>query len=219
MRQDVIRHCSTNRPAMNSVRLLTALFGLSALANTASAETKPLLVTRDLPVITKPSFASPLDAIWSIAHGQWLPKEGVLEVIEIPADKHVPVLHHNLPLQTAVIECEVMFEGPGTFLIGCDGKRHVGRAVVNANGLQIAEDSEKTSHVIASVKAPVARNEWHQVRVEWQGDEMAASLDGQVIRAQHPYLGSEKSRSWLAVGKSAKVRNLKISGEKAAAKP
>jgi hypothetical protein len=90
---------------------------------------------------------------------------------------------------------------------------------VNAGGLQIAEDSAKTSHVIANLKTPVLQGTWHRLRVEWRDDKMAASLDGQELRAEDPYFATAKSQSWLAVSKAAKVRNLKISGEPAPAAP
>jgi hypothetical protein len=89
----------------------------------------------------------------------------------------------------------------------------VGRVVVGAAGLSIAEDSVAPSHTIAKLPMAVKPNEWHKLRVEWQGDQMAANLDGQELKAQHPYFATSKARSWLAAGKSVKVRNLKISGE------
>jgi hypothetical protein len=92
--------------------------------------------------------------------------------------------------------------------------------VVTMAGLSIAEDSAKPSHTIAKLPFAVKPNEWHHLRAEWKGDQMAANLDGKELRAQHAYLATPKSRSWLAAGKSVKVRNLKISGETTvAAKP
>ncbi len=48
---------------------------------------------------------------------------------------------------------------------------------------------------------------------------MAANLNGQILRAEHTFLATPKTRSWLAVGKTAQVRELKISGERTASKP
>jgi len=124
------------------------------------------------------------------------------------------VLHHKVGLKNAVIECEFRFDGPGSFLIGCDSDKHVGRVVINGTGISIAEDSVKPSHTIAKLQTPVKQGEWHRLRVEWQGDRMAANLDGKELRAQHEFLATPKARSWLAAGKTTKVRNLKISGEK-----
>ncbi len=196
---------------------LIALLSLTIAAPVFAQADKPLLHDHALPVLAAPGFAEPLDASWSIAHGRWTPDNGVLNVVELPENKHVPVLHHKVGLRSAVIECDFRFDGPGTFLVGCDAEKHVGRVVITATGLSIAEDSGKPSHTIANLPLPVKQGEWHTLRVEWKGDQMAARLDGKELRAQHAYLATPKSRSWLAVGKAAKVRNLKISGEQAGA--
>ncbi len=201
--------------------LLTALL-LTPLASLPAAENKPvaasdakgLLLDHALPVLAAPDFKAPLDASFSVAKGKWTPQDGVLAVLDLPDEKHIPVLHHNVGLAAAVIEVEFFLDGPGNFLVGCDSDKHVGRVVVNAAGLSIAEDSVKPSHTIAKLPLTVAPNEWHHLRVEWKGDQMAASLDGKELRAKHDFLATPKARSWLAAGKSVKVRNLKISGEK-----
>lgn len=194
--------------------VLTLTFSYLAEAE----EMKPLLHDHALPVVTAPNFKEPLDAAWSVAKGKWTPKDGVLDVLDIPEDKHIPVLHHKIGLASATIEVEFFIDGPGSFLVGCDSDKHVGRVVVAANGLSIAEDSVKPSHTIAKLDMPVKPGEWHHLRVEWAGDRMAANLDGKELRAQHDFLATPKARSWLAAGKSVHVRNLTISGEKTAAK-
>lgn len=204
---------------MKPLPILIALLSLGIAAPAFAQAEKSLLHDHALPVIAAPTFAEPLDASWSIAHGRWTPTNGVLDVVELPENKHVPVLHHKVGLQSAVIECEFRFDGPGTFLIGCDAEKHVGRVVVTQTGLSIAEDSGKPSHTLATLPLPVKPGEWHQLRVEWKGEQMAARLDGRELRTQHAYLATPKSRSWLAVGKAAKVRNLRISGEKTTVKP
>ncbi|MDI1312426.1 hypothetical protein [Prosthecobacter sp.] len=198
---------------MNLRRFLAATFALSLVSAALSGEAKPLLHDHVLPVVATPDFKAPLDASFSIAKGKWTPQDGVLSVLDLPEQKHIPVLHHKVGLASATIEVEFLIEGPGSFLVGCDSDKHVGRVVVGAAGLSIAEDSVKPSHTIAKLPMTVKPNEWHKLRVEWQGDQMAANLDGQELRAQHAFLATPKSRSWLAAGKSVKVRNLKISGE------
>lgn len=175
-----------------------------------------ILHESDLPVVAAPGFRLPLDAAWSVAHGSWTAKDGVLDVVELAENKHVAVLHHNVGLASAAIECDFRIEGQGTFLIGCDGARHIGRVVIKSGGMDIAEDSVKPSHVLTSLKKGVSPGVWHRLRVEWRGDEMAASLDGKEIRARYDYLATPKTRSWLAVGKAVKVRDLEIRGTKSA---
>ena len=180
---------------------------------------KPLLHETTLPLISAPSFSGPLGMSFVTAKGQCIPAEGVLSVVDIPKEKHIPVLHHKVGLASAVIELEFRWDGTGSFLVGCDSNKHVGRVVINAKGLSIAEDSVKPSHTIAQLPLAVKPGEWHKLCVEWKSDQMAARLDGRELRAQHSFLATEKARSWLAASHSVKVRNLKISGESALAKP
>jgi hypothetical protein len=174
----------------------------------------------ELPVIAAPSFEEPLDSSFSVANGSWTPAKGILTAVELPADKHVAVLHHNVGLSSAVIELEFKLDGSPAFLVGCDGKKgHVGRVVVKPTGVDIAEDSAKPSHVIATLKTPVASGQWHQLRVEWKQDEMIATLDGQTVSAKHEYLATPKARSWLAVPKTkTEIQKLTIRGEKTESK-
>jgi hypothetical protein len=198
-------------------RLAFAAVFVTAVASAARAEEKPMIVSGDLPVIAAPTLSEPLDKSWSMAKGVWTPTGGVLKGVEKPEEKHAAVLHHNVGLQTAVIECDFKLDAGAALLIGCDGKGHVGRVVVKAGGVDIAEDSTKPSHVIASLKQTIAPGTWHHLRVEWTGDQMAARMDDKDVKAQHAFLASPKARSWLAVGSksaSVEVKNLKISGVK-----
>ena len=194
------------------------LLTLAAATTTFAQSGKSLLFDHALPVISAPDLKSPLEAPFSTAKGKWTPQDGVMSVTDIPAEKHIPVLWHKVGLKSAVIEVEFRFDGPGSFLVGCDSDKHVGRVVINAAGLSIAEDSVKPSHTIAKLPIQVKQGEWHKLLVEWKGDEMAARLDGKELRAKHDYLASPKARSWLAANQTVKVRNYKISGEKTPAK-
>lgn len=190
---------------------LAALITSLALAR----DPKPLLNDPELPLLASPDFKGPLDDSFSVAKGKWTPADGILNVLDLPEEKHIPVLHHKVGLSAAVIEVEFKLDGPGSFLVGCDSDKHVGRVVVNPAGLSIAEDSVKPSHTIAKLPMSVKPGEWHHLRVEWKGDEMAANLDGKELKAQHPFLATKKGRSWLAAGKVVQVRNLTIRGVKA----
>ena len=204
--------------SMKTKFFIASLF-LTAIA--LAADPKPLLDGNgDLPAMAAPGFNEPLDSTWSIAKGSWISAQGVLTAAELPADKHVAVLHHKIGLSAAVIELDFRLDGSPSIIIGCDGKTHIGRVSVSATAMNIAEDSVKTSHIIATLKTPTAPGAWHHLRVEWKGDQMAANLDGHELRAQHAFLATPKARSWIAVGKSnAQIRGLKINGVKTEAKP
>ena len=172
----------------------------------------PLLVEAEPPVIVAPDLKSAFAEPWKIPHGEWKPDGGVLRMTEIPARKHVPVLQHWVGLKTAVIELEFRQETPATFYIGCDAEKHVGRVVITPKEVTIAEDSVKPSHILARLPLEPVKGQWRHVRVEWTSDRMAVRIDGQVLSAQHPFLATPKTRSWIAGAKSAEVRNLVIKG-------
>jgi hypothetical protein len=187
---------------------------MSAVLAALAFASDPILHSNPLPLLASPSFQEALGGDWSTAKGRWVPENGVLRMIDIPEEKHVPVLWHQVGLADAVIELDFRQNASGSFLVGCDGAKHVGRVVVTPTALSIAEDSVKPSHSVATLKVTATVGEWHHLRVEWKGAEMAANLDGQEIKAQHPYLATQKVRSWLAGTKSADVKNLTIHGVK-----
>lgn len=178
-----------------------------------AADPKPLLHEAELPLLASPSLKEPLGTDWAAAKGRWVPEDGLLHMIDVPEEKHVPVLWHKTGLSEAVVELEFRQNAPGAFLVGCDGSKHVGRVVVTPTALSIAEDSVKPSHTLATVPVTARLGEWHHLRVEWKGDQMAAVLDGQPLMATHPYLATPKVRSWLAGTKSADVKNLSVRGK------
>jgi hypothetical protein len=202
---------------MNSPKhlLYVGIFALGCAASSTQADIPPLLHEKPLPRVASPSFKEPLDSSWSVSKGTWTAEEGLLRFTEIPEEKHVPVLHHKVGLSSAVIELDFKQAQPGAFYVGCDSEKHIGRVVVLGSQVIIAEDSQKPSHTIATLPYAAKAGEWHHLRVEWKGDQMAAVIDGQELRAQHPFLATTKVRSWLAGSKTAEIKNLTIHGESA----
>jgi len=70
---------------MITIRALAVIVGFALLSPALAEETKPLLNEHALPVLATPNFKEPLTAPWSVAKGIWTPKDGVLEVADIPA--------------------------------------------------------------------------------------------------------------------------------------
>ncbi|MFK5923661.1 MAG: hypothetical protein QM496_15890 [Verrucomicrobiota bacterium] len=194
--------------------LLSFLMPLGLASDSLGRPAKSLLHDQELPLLASPDLKAPLDKSFRVAKGQWTVEDGVLKVLDLPAEKHIPVLHHLVGLSDAVIEVEFLLDGPGIFIVGCDSNKHVGRVIISAKRLSIAEDSVKPSHSIAHLAVTTKTRVWHHLRVEWKGGQMAVNLDGHKLNAQHAYLATPKSRSWIAAGKSVKIRNLKISGIK-----
>lgn len=190
--------------------LLTLLCGHLAAAD---------LITEPLPTVAAPDWKTPLDATWKIAHGSYEPKDGVLVCAENPENKHVAVIWHQVGWNTGVMEFEFRLDGAKSLILGCDGTTekglaHIGRVVVTPKLLSIAEDSVKPSRTLAKEVADLSAGEWHKLRFEWKGDQIALRVDGVALQAQFPYLATAKTRSWIAVGgQTASIRALKISGK------
>lgn len=190
---------------------------LLSLTVVATGGEKLLLLTESPALIVAPDLKGPLPEAFSISKGKWTPENGEITVVNLPEEKHIPVLHHLVGLESAVIEVEFQVNGAGSFLVGCDSTKHIGRVVINATGMSIAEDSVKPSHTIATLNVEMNPGTWHKLRVEWTGESMAASLDGKELSARHPFLATAKNRSWLAASDGVKIRNLRISGDQTVA--
>jgi hypothetical protein len=167
-----------------------------------------------LPLVASPQFQEPLGPEWKVQHGRWTPENGELKAVELPENKHRAVLHHRVGLSRAVVELEFRMEGAGFLGVGCDGPPHVGRVVVLSNRFHIAQDSKSTPKILVASEMEVAPGVWHQLRVEWKEDEMAARLDGRELRAQHEYFRKPKGLTWIGIGPAnTTIRNLRIYGE------
>src|SRR4029079_5542011 len=103
------------------------------------------------------------------------------------------------------------------FIIGCDGKKHIGRLVITPKAAKLSEDSTEVKGVhpganLAELKHDLKRGQWYAVRYGWKGDKMFAMVDGKELVGQHPTLATPRSRWWFAVGGDCvRIRNVKVS--------
>jgi hypothetical protein len=184
---------------------LQTLAVLLAVSSTLLADdAKPLLVAPGK-VVADPTLKEPLDDTWSVQKGTWEVKDGEIIVSELKEQKHAAVLWQKVGLQSAVIDCEFMFDGAGAFIIGCDGAKHVGRVTITRGMARISDDSTEVKGVTPSTplketKLDLKPGEWHHARLEWTGDKMAAHIDGVEIQGSAPALSTAKTRWWFAVG-------------------
>ena len=187
------------------MKILILLLALVLTRTTLAEDTKPILVQPGK-LIAQPDLKEPLGADWKSPHGSWEVKVGELVIAERPEDKHAAVIWHQVALQSAIIDCEIQFDGGSGFLIGCDAPdRHVGRLVVTAKNAKLAEDSseikgKQPGMTLAETALDLKSGQWYPVRLEWAGDKMAARVAGKEIHGQHPTLSATKVR----------VRNVKV---------
>ena len=188
---------------------------LAALVLSTFAEDAKPLLNQPGKVISAPDFKQPLSSEWSVAKGKWEPANGVLAVTNIPDQNHIPVLHLTTGPVNVVWECEFKFNAGKAFLVGCDGQKHVGRVVIGPKNFKICEDSTEVkgkvpSHTLNETPVDLKSDDWHTLRVDYAGDQMAARLDGKDLFAQHAYLATPKVRWWFAAADGVEIRNVRV---------
>jgi hypothetical protein len=189
--------------------MIVALLPLSLFAK----EPKSILHEKTLPLLDAPSFKEPLNATFEQKHGKWIAEKGVMRVVDIPEERHIPVLFHKESLESVVIEFEFRWKKDGTIIVGCDSERHLSRVTVSSDGMSIQDDTNDSATRLADFKEETKVRRWHKIRVEWQGTKIAASLNGKELQTVHQNLSETKSRSWIAASDAAEIRDLKISGK------
>jgi hypothetical protein len=191
---------------------------LSSLTHPLSAEDAKPLLNQPGKVISAPDFKQPLGPEWVLetGKGKWVPADGILTVTEIPEQKHIPVLHLTTGATPLIWECEFKFNNGKAFLVGCDAQKHVGRVNIGPKSFKIAEDSTEVkckvpSHTLSEASAvDLKLDEWHKLRVEYAGNQIAARLDDKELTAQHDYLATPKVRWWFAAADSVQIRNVRV---------
>jgi hypothetical protein len=213
---------------MKSILPLTFAL-LSVLSLPLFAEDAKPLLNKPGRVISAPDFKQPLGPEWSVAKGKWEPADGVLTATNIPEEKHIPVLHLTTGPTPLIWECEFKFNKGASFLVGCDAQKHVGRVVIGPKSLKIAEDTAAPSKTVNETAVDLNPDEWHKLRVEYAGNQIAARIederftarhdfDDKELTAQHDYFATPKTRWWFAAADTVQIRNVKVTeGEPIAA--
>jgi len=166
-------------------------------------------------LIAQPDFKSMPGAPWSIAKGKWEAADGVITPTPVKEENHVPVLWHNVAPAAAVIECEFKLDGAGYFIIGCDGKRHIGRVSISPASARITDDSTEvkgrsSATLLTQEKLDLKKDRWYSAKFGWKGDRIYAVVDGHELSAQAPTFAQARSRWWFA-SPGAHIRNVKVS--------
>jgi hypothetical protein len=194
--------------------LIFALFACRTFPVLAE-DAKPLL-NQPGKVITAPDLKQPLGSEWSTGKGKWTPADGLLTVTNIPEENHIPVLHLATGPTPLIWECEFKFNDGKAFLVGCDAAaKHCGRVVIAPKSVKVCEDSTEVkgkvpSHTLSETPVDLKSEDWHTLRVEYAGDQLAARLDGQSLTGQDPHLATPKVRWWFAAADSVQIRNIHI---------
>ena len=194
-------------------RILLAL-AISASSISFAGEAADFLNQPDK-LIEAPDFKSMPAAPWQIAKGKWEAKDGVITPTAIEAEKHVPVLWHNISPASAVIECEFKFDTATSFIIGCDSNRHIGRVSISPGAARITDDSTEVkgkskATQLAEQKLDLKKDQWYSAKFGWKGDHIYAIVNGVELTGTAPTFTQKRSRWWFATA-GAHIRNVKVS--------
>lgn len=154
----------------------------------ASAEPRTLL---------EESFSTELSKDWFWGLGTWKAENGVLRGFESGPRRHGPVTMRRLPFIDAVIECEFRLTGKAAFagiiFNGSQERGHIAHLVMGKDQLRVLTHPKKgESQELLKLPAKLATDEWHRVRLEFHGETLSATVDGQALSAMHPCLAEEK---------------------------
>jgi hypothetical protein len=200
---------------MNPI-LASFLAILFPFAASLRADDAAPLLDRPGNVLSQPDFKQPLGKEWSVGKGKWEPADGVITATEIPEEHHVPVLHLATGPVPIVLECEFRYNTGKIFYVGFDSAgKHCGRVVMTPKKVTLCEDSTEVkgktpSHVLAEMAVDLKPDEWQKLRVDYAGEKLAIRLNGQELRAEHPFLGTPKARWWFAAASTEQVRNVRV---------
>ncbi len=185
-----------------------------------------VLFSEEPKIILDEKFDSELSKEWFWGLGTWTVKDGVLRGFESGPRRHGPVKMRRLPLTDGVVECEFRLEGDASFagiiFNGSQERGHIVHLVIGKDQLRILAHPKKGENV-ELLKHPrkTSAGEWHQVKIEFKGQQIIATVDGETFTASNECIAEEKSTFGLGgdsggpKGEEAgalEFRNLKISG-------
>ncbi len=148
-------------------------------------------------LLLEESFTTELSKDWFWGLGTWTAKGGVLRGFESGPRRHGPVKMRKLSLKDAVIECDFRLEGKATFagiiFNGSQERGHIVHLVMGTDTLRILAHPKKGENV-EMLKQPniLAVGSWHNVKIEFKGETITATIDGKAITASHPCIAEQK---------------------------
>ncbi|MCB1230567.1 MAG: DUF1080 domain-containing protein [Verrucomicrobiae bacterium] len=212
---------------MNSPRFLP--LSLSLLPILALAIPAFVKADDDLPEGAKLLVEDPLDEstfkpFWVKAKGKFAIEDGIFTAREIPEEKHHAGAGRIQPIMDGILDVEFRFVESEQLQFGFDyttdeKKDHLLRAVIDKGTVSARAGSgwgpttKMKPFGPKPVKVEVPAGEWHQGRIEFRGQEVIISVNGETYfaaAAETPLAGVEKNRIALTARGVAQFRNLKL---------
>ena len=134
---------------------------------------------------------------WFWGLGTWTAKDGVLRGFESGPRRHGPVKMRKLSFTDAVLECEFRLEGKASFagiiFNGSQERGHIVHLVMGRDSLRVLAHPQKGQNVeLLKQSHSLAPDVWHQVKLQFTGPKLSATIDGHSITAEHPCISEPK---------------------------
>jgi hypothetical protein len=172
-------------------------------------------------------FDGELSTDWFWGLGTWTAKGGVLRGYESGPRRHGPVKMRRFPLRDGLVEADFRLEGRATFagviFNGSQERGHIVHLVVGKDQLRVLAHPAKGKTVeLLKEPARFEAGRWHRVKIQFQGSQMTATVDGKTITVAHDCIAEQKLTFGLGgdsggpEGEQAgalEFRQLKITGQ------
>ena len=171
------------------MRSMAALMVLAVLLPGFSSATEA--------VTLEERFDGELSADWFWGLGTWTAKAGVLRGYESGPRRHGPVKMRKFPLRDGVVEVDFRLEGRATFagviFNGSQERGHIVHLVVGKDQLRVLAHPAKGKTVeLLKEPAQFEVGQWHHVKIQFQGPQMTATVDGKTITAADDCIAEPK---------------------------
>jgi hypothetical protein len=194
---------------------LVLLPTISCLAGKGT-DLKPILA-KPGKVTAEEKFAGPLGKNWTVAKGDWQPREGVLVGREKAEDKHAAVCLLAVPNHDSIIRFSFKFDGSKTFALSYNhAKGHLFRVNLTPTSVAVGLDKDKKDEASKAVslgkaEAKFEPGQWYTIQVEVKGDKVAVQTDNGVkIEGTNAALNADKTGyRFVTAGESVTIADLK----------
>ncbi|MCP5558713.1 MAG: hypothetical protein H7A55_13255 [Verrucomicrobiaceae bacterium] len=155
------------------------------------------VLAADAPTVLEESFSAELSKDWFWGLGTWTTKDGVLRGFESGPRRHGPVKMRKLLLKDGVLECEFRLEGWATFagiiFNGSQERGHIVHLVIGTDTLRVLAHPKKgESAELLKQAHTIAVGTWYQVKVQFKGPTMTATVDATTLTVSDPCIAETK---------------------------
>ncbi len=173
---------------LTGIFIFTLLLWVAVPCRTAAASEAGILLDDRFTALSK-------DWFWGL--GTWTAHDGVLRGFESGPRRHGPVKMHKLALTDAVAEFEFRLEGRATFagiiFNGSQERGHLFHFYVTKDQIRLTAHPKKGEAVDLLKEAQAfSPGVWHQVRVQFKGTQLTATVDGKSVTATHACIAEAK---------------------------